>query len=168
MSSIVTKIEDIDFKSSAVTIFCPDGDVISMNKLSDMILHVEYLYAMAQLNEKTKGILNGIDFKYYLKEPVAVMVELIPMLTAKGFSIFANLGTNVVEPTTEGLMFLPEPSHITDYMKRNMTMLHDKLSEIDFSDIGLYDSKTNFFTSCTKEDLEGLFSIIKPKEKIIK
>ena len=70
MSSIVTKIEDIDFKSSAVTIFCPDGDVISMNKLSNMSLHVEYLYAMSQLNEKTKGILNGIDFKYYLKEPV--------------------------------------------------------------------------------------------------
>ena len=166
MSSIVTKLEDIDFKLSAVTIFCPDGDVISINKLDNMSLHAEYLYTMSQLNEKIKGIFKGIDFKHYLQDPVAVILELMPMLTSKGFSVYNNLNPDTVEPTKDGIIFLPEPSHMSDYMKKNMFMLHDKLAEIKFEDIGFYDSSTNFFTSCnnSKNDLEELFSIIKPKD----
>ena len=166
MSSIVTKLEDIDFKLSAVTIFCPDGDVISINKLDNMSLHAEYLYAMAQSNEKIKGLFKGIDFKYYLKNPVAIIIELMPLLTSKGLSIYNNLSPDTMEPTKEGIMFLPEPSHMTDYMKENMMMLHDKLSEIKFQDIGFYDSSTNFFKPCDTENrLEHLFSVITEDEK---
>lgn len=162
MTNIITDLENIDFKSSAIAFFCPDGDVISINKLENISLHVEYLYAMAQLNEKIKEIFKGIDLKKYLKNPVAFIIELMPMLASKGFSIYNNLNLDTIEPTTEGILFLPEPSHISDSIRENMIKLHDKLSEINFSDIGFYDSASNFFTSGNNDNnLEELFSIIK-------
>lgn len=58
MKDIITKIPKINFTTSALTIFSPTGEVISINKIEHFNYHIEYLMILYKVNKEVR--------KYYL------------------------------------------------------------------------------------------------------
>ncbi len=99
MKDIITKIPKINFTTSALTIFSPTGEVISINKIEHFNYHIEYLMILYKVNKEVRKILSGVDFAYYLKNPSEVVNDLIPQFALNGYGMQVNLTPNTMQPT---------------------------------------------------------------------
>lgn len=140
MSSIITDNKKIDFTLSAITIFCPNGKIISINKIKNYKLHIEYLITMRKNCKELKKLLEKIDLEYYRNNPSDVMNDIIiSILIKEGYAVYLNLAPNTTFPTNNALMFLPET--ITNSIKSKLEQLKEKLESIIFQDIAQYNEK---------------------------
>lgn len=136
MSNIISDLNKLNFTTSAFTIFCPNGRVISINKIKGCDYHIEYIDKIMRKEKEIKKLLEGVNIKYYKSNPSEVINDIIPIFSKNNYSIYMNLTPNRIEPTNYALFFLPEnPPKNT---KKILNNINDKLTPIVFLDICKY------------------------------
>lgn len=145
MSNIITNPKSINFTTTAMAIFYPNGRIVSINKIKNYHMHIEYLDTIRKNQKEIKKLLENIDMNYYLKNPAEMLNDILPIFAKENYALYLNLTPNTVKPTNNALMFLPE--NINKSIKANLYNLHQPLSNIVFLDIARFNCRTQEFES---------------------
>jgi len=152
MSNIILDLKKIDFSTAALTIFCPNGKAISINKTKGFDLHIKYLDTIRKNDKEIKNLLANVDMKYFYENPPELMDKILPIFAQNNYSIFINLNPNITETTNYGLFFLPED--IPKCTKTILSNMKEKNSNIIFLNNGKYNQKENIFELYLTDDYQ--------------
>lgn len=145
MSKIITDISKVDLSTSALTIFFPNGDTITINKLNDLTVHMEYLYVLSTVSNQISKLLEEIDIDYYLKNPAKLYSDIMVLFAINNCAVYLNVQIGISKPTNDAMIFLPE--QISTEMKNNFNKNVNKFLSTVFYDICQFNSTTGNFES---------------------
>lgn len=167
MSNIISNLKKLNFYTSAIAVFCPNGRIISVNKIKGFNLHIEYINVLYRGEKEIKNILSNIDLKYFYENPSEVINEIIPIFNQNNYSVYMNLTPNTTTPTNYGLFFFPKD--IPKSTRRILNSLEEKLSSMIFVEIAKYNESINGFETYLNEDYpdepncERLYEVVNNK-----
>lgn len=170
MANIISDLKKLNFTTSAFAIFCPNGKVISINKIKGYDYHIEYIDIIRHKEKEIKQLLADIDIKYYRANPSEVINDIIPIFLQNNYSVYMNLSPNMPTPTNYGLFFLP--AETPKSTKRILNNIKEKLSPIVFLDIGRYNQEIGGYETYLSDEYqeqpnsEKLYEIINTPQKI--
>ena len=150
MGVIHTNLPDINFLESVFVCFFPDGSVVSVDKIPGFFFHVEYLRILSKGNEFVGKMLSRVDFSYYIDNPSELVESLLSLFCKNHCAVYMNLTPNVVLPTVESLLFLPE--EVSSEMDATFRLAKEKLSLLEFFDIAKYSFSASEFSSCIESE----------------